>query len=145
MAVIRCDRCNRRYRNQDGWNVIGRKGVIVGYLCPACQTPEENAEAEIKAATLSYFRDSEGRVVTRPKTAIPELRDDEMWALANSGRSDLKFAALSAAHDDGEEIAKLMFVVGENGPFGYTPLGQPRPEPMTIATLVERFSQQYGG
>jgi hypothetical protein len=61
MAVIRCDRCNRRYRKQDDWNVIGDKGAIVGYLCPDCQTPDENAQAEFNAATLNYSRDSQGR------------------------------------------------------------------------------------
>jgi hypothetical protein len=43
------------------------RGVITGYLCPACQTPEENAEAEINFATLDYFVDSSGRVGGRPK------------------------------------------------------------------------------
>jgi hypothetical protein len=143
MAVIRCDRCNRRLRKLDGSNVIYDQGAIVGYLCPACQTPEENAEAEIKEATLSYFRDSEGHVLARPKTAIPELSDDEMLALTESERTDLKFKVVLAAEGGGAEIAKVMFVVGEDGPFGYTPLGQPRPEPTTIAALVERFSQQH--
>jgi hypothetical protein len=143
MAIIRCGRCKRRLRNPYGWNVIGDKGSIIGYLCPNCQTPEENAEAEIKEATLTYFRDSLGRIVTLPKIAIPELSDEEMLTLTRSGRSDLKFAVLSADHDGGGEIGKVMFVVGENGPFGYTPL-EPRPNRMTIAVLVERFTQQYG-
>jgi hypothetical protein len=68
MPLIRCDRCRRRCRRLEGWNVVGDKGVIVGHLCPDCQTPEENAEAEIKAATLNYFRDSQGRVFTTMKT-----------------------------------------------------------------------------
>jgi hypothetical protein len=29
------------------WNATLRQGVVVGYLCPDCQTPEENAEAAI--------------------------------------------------------------------------------------------------
>ena len=37
-----------------------------------------------------------------------------------------------------------MFVVGDNGPLGYTPVGKPRPEPMIIAALVEQFNEQYG-
>jgi hypothetical protein len=143
MRIIRCYRCNRRLRNPDGWNAVGDKGVIVGYLCPGCQTPDENAEAEIKAATLDYFRDSEGRVLTRPKTAIPELRDEEMLALTASEPSDLKFALLTATVNDGEEIGKVMFVVGDDGPLGYTPL-EPRPDPMTIAALVEQVSEHYG-
>lgn len=52
--MIRCTRCARRLRNADGWNAIFRMGVLTGYLCPSCQTPEENAEAEINDATLDY-------------------------------------------------------------------------------------------
>ena len=144
MPVIRCGRCNRRYRGQDDWNVIGDKGLIVGYLCPDCQTPDENAEAEFNAATLNYSRDSQGRVVARVKTAIPELSDDEMQALTESAGTDLEFAVLTATDNDEEEIGQVMFVIGDNGPLGYTPLGEPRPEPMTIAALVEQFSEQYG-
>lgn len=65
--AIKCTRCGRRYRGQDDWNAVARQGVILGVLCPACQTPEENAEAVIKEATLDYFRLSDGRVMTRPK------------------------------------------------------------------------------
>lgn len=65
--VIRCDRCRRRYRGHGEWNVIGRQGAIVGLLCPSCQTPEENAEAEINAATLDYVTGPDGLVRTFPK------------------------------------------------------------------------------
>jgi hypothetical protein len=51
VIVIRCDRYGRRCRNPafvtDEWNATLRQGVVVGYLCPDCQTPEENAEAAI--------------------------------------------------------------------------------------------------
>jgi len=60
--VIRCDRCSRRLRNPRNpgdWNTIFDRGYPTGrHLCPDCQTPEENAEAEIKAATLDYSRSS---------------------------------------------------------------------------------------
>jgi hypothetical protein len=145
MPLIRCDRCRRRYRGQDGWNVVGDLGAIVGYLCPDCQTPYENAEAEIKAATLNYSRDSQGRVVTMMKTAIPELGEDEMQALTKSGRTDLSFELWEASDEDsGDEIAQVVFVVDNNGPLGYTPIGEPRPEPMILAALVEQHSEQYG-
>lgn len=52
--VLRCSRCKRRQRTLDGWNGVFRDGVLVAVLCPDCQTPEENAEAEIHAATLDY-------------------------------------------------------------------------------------------
>jgi hypothetical protein len=66
--VTRCTRCQRRCRNPEGWNATLKQGVVVGYLCPDCQTPEENAQAEINEATLKYGRDSFGRVTVRPKT-----------------------------------------------------------------------------
>ncbi|MFJ7258202.1 hypothetical protein ACIQWV_38170 [Streptomyces sp. NPDC098085] len=45
-------------------NIEFTQGGPVGYLCPECQTPEENAEASVKAATLDYANtasDAEGR------------------------------------------------------------------------------------
>ncbi|QHN17932.1 hypothetical protein GII35_14040 [Gordonia amarae] len=68
-AVIKCGRCRRRMRRLDGWNVELRGGVVVAHLCPDCQTPEENAEAEIHEATLDYGRDDLGRVIGSPKAA----------------------------------------------------------------------------
>ena len=56
---MQCDRCRRliRLNQAEGWNATFRQGVIVGYLCPNCQTAEENAEAEINEATLDYSQD----------------------------------------------------------------------------------------
>lgn len=54
--VERCTRCRRRMRSIAGWNAVFRRGVAVGLLCPDCQTPEENAEAEINEAGLDYSR-----------------------------------------------------------------------------------------
>lgn len=54
MTVIRCDRCRKRYRNHGDWNVIFQSGFIVGYLCPKCQTVEENAEAVVNESTINY-------------------------------------------------------------------------------------------
>jgi hypothetical protein len=33
----------------------------------------------------------------------------------------------TATDNGGDEIGQLMFVVGDNGPLGYTPVGKPRP------------------
>lgn len=64
----RCQRCSRRYRGQTNWNVVVDKGVTTGILCPDCQTPEENAEAEINEATLDYQGSlSDGRLWAVPK------------------------------------------------------------------------------
>lgn len=56
--VIRCSRCQRKLRNPrtgDGWNVTVKAGVVHGYLCPGCQTAEENAEAVINESTTEYL------------------------------------------------------------------------------------------
>jgi pseudouridine-5'-phosphate glycosidase len=66
--TIRCSRCRKvRRGTDDRWNMTLEAGVVVGFLCPTCQSPEENAEAEIHAATLEYGRDPLGRVVGRPR------------------------------------------------------------------------------
>ncbi len=68
--AIRCARCRRRYRNpheNDGWNATVKRGVVIGYLCPDCQTPEENAEAAINEATTNYSTDAFGRYVGTSK------------------------------------------------------------------------------
>lgn len=52
--IRRCDRCGRRYRGQEDWNVIYRAGVVVAHRCPDCQTPEDHAEAVIREATTDY-------------------------------------------------------------------------------------------
>jgi hypothetical protein len=58
VIVIRCDRCGRRCRNPaafvtDEWNATLRQGVVVGYLCPDCQTPEDgSAPSAFSASAL---------------------------------------------------------------------------------------------
>lgn len=67
--LARCSRCERRMRNRQStdWNVNVRQGAIIGFLCPDCQTPEENAEAEINMSTLDYGLDGSGRLIGRLK------------------------------------------------------------------------------
>lgn len=50
-------------RNQ--WNADFADGVPVAFICPACQTDAENAEAEMNAATTVYSTDEQGRIVGR--------------------------------------------------------------------------------
>lgn len=50
--VVRCDRCRRRCRNAAGWNEDLIAGLVVGYLCPGCQTPQEDLEAELNLITV---------------------------------------------------------------------------------------------
>ncbi len=68
--VAICDRCRRRpgKRDLDRWNAVFRDGVVVGFLCPDCQTPEESTEAEINEATIDYGKPislSDGRLAHR--------------------------------------------------------------------------------
>jgi len=63
--VIKCDRCQRRYRGQADWNATFKQGKITGYLCPDCQSPDMNAEAVINEATIDYkrgYHDPDGRL-----------------------------------------------------------------------------------
>lgn len=65
--VIKCGRCSRRYRGHGDWNVTAKRGVLLGFLCPSCQTPEENAEALINEGTLDYFTGTDGLIRSHPK------------------------------------------------------------------------------
>lgn len=70
--MIRCSRCGRRYRDHHSdaqeWNLTASAGIVVGYICPGCQTPEEDLEAQVNLATTEYLgRDAFGRLVGRVK------------------------------------------------------------------------------
>jgi len=71
-----CDRCPRPYHPNVAdaayWNMVLRDGRIVAVLCPGCQSPEEDMEAEVNQATLSYEADDQGRIWNRPRTAGSE-------------------------------------------------------------------------
>ncbi|MGW4490408.1 hypothetical protein [Streptomyces sp. NPDC004376] len=69
-----CSRCTRAWwpgaSDEDQWNTVHKGGRLTGYLCPQCQTPEENAEAEVKAALVDYDHpttDADGRVRLAPR------------------------------------------------------------------------------
>lgn len=63
--------CGRTFRwtahDVTQWNATFRGGVIVAVVCPECQTPEANAEAEVNAATVDYTVGADGRVRGKPK------------------------------------------------------------------------------
>lgn len=65
--TVRCSECRKVCRGTTGWNSVLKSGSLVGFLCPTCQTPEQNAEAEVNQATLEYGRDHLGRVTGRMK------------------------------------------------------------------------------
>ncbi len=62
-----CGRCGQQYRGRDDWNAVLRHGVVVGLVCPICQSAEENAEAVINEATIDYGRDQLGRLTGKAK------------------------------------------------------------------------------
>lgn len=93
-----CDRCGKTYRGEPDWNVIYRHGVTVGHRCPDDQTPEDNAEAEIRAAGASFYQQEvrvahpgdpeHGEVVALHVLAIAdEVLSDFMRSIAQSGEA----------------------------------------------------------
>lgn len=70
---LKCERCPRVFRealpDAKQWNATMKRGILVGSLCPNCQTPEENAEAEINQATTTYSTDAFGRLIGTMKEA----------------------------------------------------------------------------
>jgi hypothetical protein len=59
--IRRCGRCHRRMRNPNGWNVEMIAGLEAGYLCPGCQTLEEDLDAELN---LTLGRSTVGKQIT---------------------------------------------------------------------------------
>ncbi|MGO8967867.1 MAG: hypothetical protein ACLQGN_30840 [Mycobacterium sp.] len=55
--IIRCSRCKRRYRGQGGWNNNTIAGLVIEMLCPDCQTPQEDLEAELNLITAGPMKD----------------------------------------------------------------------------------------
>jgi hypothetical protein len=49
--------------------MVLRDGQIVALLCPGCQSTDEDLEAQVNQATLSYQADEQGRIWNRPKAA----------------------------------------------------------------------------
>jgi hypothetical protein len=48
--VQECCRCGKRHREQSGWNQDFIAGMVVGVICPGCQTSEDHIEAEVNLA-----------------------------------------------------------------------------------------------
>ncbi len=65
--IRRCSRCNKRMRNPQGWNVEMIASIEAGYLCPGCQTVEEDLDAELNL-TL-------GRSTVRRRITVNSVQD----------------------------------------------------------------------
>jgi hypothetical protein len=66
--MLTCTRCGTTGTDHGDWNGQFKSGRVVAIICPACQSPEQNAEAEINAATIVYGTDAFGRLAGRSKT-----------------------------------------------------------------------------
>jgi hypothetical protein len=58
--IRRCSRCGKRMRNPNGWNAEMIAGIEAGYLCPGCQTVEEDLDAELN---LTLRRSAVGKEI----------------------------------------------------------------------------------
>jgi len=114
--VERCYRCGKRYRGTeshlDTWNVEYIMGILIGRVCPDCQSPEENAEAEIDMVLEDHSGaeeiifdpadDDELRQITRrlmESYKTPEaLRHAANRLEAACQRDDAKLMVLIARH-----------------------------------------------
>lgn len=77
--ITRCRRCRRRMRHPNGWNVEMIAGIEAGYLCPECQTIEEDLEAELNL-TLGRSSAAEGFTVN----SGDDLTDERLDEITNS-------------------------------------------------------------
>ena len=64
---LTCTQCGTTGTDHGDWNGQFKSGQVVAILCPACQSPEQNAEAEINAATIEYKTDAFGRLAGKSK------------------------------------------------------------------------------
>lgn len=63
-----CRRCGKEGLEAHTAAVLASSGTVLGMVCHGCLTDLERAEAEIKAATMDFSVDADGRLVGRPKT-----------------------------------------------------------------------------
>ena len=59
MSTAKCQRCGCLYQdsnNKEQWNMDLWHGMLMGFICPDCQTDEESIEAETNAATVDYSK-----------------------------------------------------------------------------------------
>lgn len=66
--LVECARCGKVEfaGNADRWNVVFNMGRVAGFLCPDCQTAEEDIEAQVNEATTDYSK-------TFTVSSLPEL------------------------------------------------------------------------
>lgn len=79
---IKCMRCETwstlEKAINSGWNGDYTKGVLTGFCCPACQTPEEHIGAIVGETLSDYYADDQGYSYQKPKgvLSLDELVSD---------------------------------------------------------------------
>jgi len=65
--VVKCSRCGKRMRRDEGWTVNVEGGRITEYLCPDDSTFEEQATAQEHDEDGDLSVDEFGRLHSAPK------------------------------------------------------------------------------
>lgn len=116
LKIRQCGRCPKRTRNPQGWNVEMIAGIEAGYLCPDCQTVEEDLEAELNLIT---GRSTPGItfVIRGPADLTQEvlgvLVDQLATVYPTSGIMRTKADRLAVARGDRFWMVKLMRMVAD--------------------------------
>jgi hypothetical protein len=112
--IVRCDRCRKRYRGHGNWNIEFIAGLVVGHLCPDCQTIEEDLEAELKLITDPPLRQTALLPPRKgaPKDQVVAYVTDLAHSLINSYPTPEimrdKATKLESARTDAAEMVRLM-------------------------------------
>lgn len=119
--TIRCQRCRKRCRNLRGWNVTHIAGLETGHLCPACQTAEEDLEAQVNEVLAHpstwefYWPETGDEFVDRMVPALvktyrtpAKLREkaDELEAARTDQQARVMVGLMRALADDMESGAE---------------------------------------
>ena len=72
VSVRRCNKCGKRWRGQDGWNVDIIAGLEAGYVCPNCKTSQQDLEAELNR--MLGRSDVSGGIRFGPEMSIADVK-----------------------------------------------------------------------
>jgi hypothetical protein len=129
IRLIKCMRCERIEAADtpatNGWNIVYDEGRPTGVICPDYQTPEENMEAEVNAATLDYGTDEQGHLTASPKGADACVVCGEATdtGLGFTGEAEWIIAALQFLGVD-KDRASLIASGRTDNPPGRVPFGK---------------------
>ncbi len=104
---LTCSRCGRSGTDRGDWNGNFKAGRLVTVTCPACQNPDENAEAAVNEATIEYGTNAFGQLTGRAN--IDDM--DEMARLGWGDDMD-EMARLGWGTDKVDQMARIGFAPG---------------------------------